>query len=367
MKYLFNRMILFAIGMLSLTGCMRIKPDEIGVRTVNFGMGEGIEQIDFDSGYHRNLWPIDTWNKLPRTIQKIRFSKDNQGMSSMLPGGIQITSTDGDKVTITAEVLFRIMEGNGYRVLQESGPTDKYSELVRGLSLDAVRVLFGRLKTEAFYDEKSRENVRRQAMVLLNERLKPRGLELVDFLSQSIEFDPNYENLIKQKKLADQRVELEKAKSRAAEERGKVDKLKAETLVKIQKVEKETDGEVGRLTTEVNLQIGSIKIEAEKSAATFLADASLYKDQKDAEGLKLMKTVEAEGSKRMNEALVGGGGRNLVALKAIANLNLGDVVFPSTGFDWFNPYDMAIHLGAGPDPAVSTAPQHGDQPVKQNK
>ena len=51
----------------------------------------------------------------------------------------------------------------------------------------------------------------------------------------------------------------------------------------------------------------------------------------------------------MNEALVGEGGRNLVALEAMKKVNLTEVTFPSTGYDWFNPYEMSARMGASPD------------------
>ena len=72
-----------------------------------------------------------------------------------------------------------------------------------------------------------------------------------------------------------------------------------------------------------------------------------------------MKSAEAEGSRSMNEALVGEGGRNLVALEAIRRLNVTDVTFPSTGYEWFNSHEMASRLGAGDD--VSGAPRAAAQ------
>jgi len=302
--------------------------------------------MDYKPGFHRFLWPLDSWQRFPSTVQHIRFAKNSQETWAPQGEALQITSADGDKVTLEAEVFFRIADGQAHRILQESGVGERYKETVRGLTIDEARVQFGQLGTESFYDFASREKVRQKAVTLLRERLVPRGIELIDLLVTSVEFDPNYENLIKQKKLADQRVELEKAKGRAATEKGKVTKIAVETVAKVTRIDRETEAEVTHKTTELNLKLGTLRSEAEKFAAGLKADAGLYKSQHDAEGALLVKASEAEGSRRMNEALMGEGGRNMVALEAVKQLTVNDVTFPSVGYDWFNPYEMALRLGA---------------------
>ena len=355
MKQALTKVMLCVAAIGVMTGCARIKPDEIGVRTRNFGMGEGIVPADYKPGFHRFLWPLDSWQRFPSTVQRIRFAKNSQETWAPQGEPLQITSADGDKVTLEAEVFFKIAEGEAHQVLQESGPGERYKEIVRGLALDEARVHFGQLNTESFYDVASREKVRLKAAAVLRDRLVPRGIELVDLLVTSVEFDPNYENLIKQKKLADQRVELEKAQGKAAEETGKVAKIAAETAAKVQKIERETDAEVTHKTTDLNLAMGTLRAEAEKFASGVKADADLYKNQHDAEGTLLLKSAEAEGSRRMNEALMGEGGRNLVALEAVKKLTVNEVTFPSVGYDWFNPYEMALRLGASPDTTTKSA------------
>ena len=53
LEYRFVFLMLVGISLTVLTGCTRIKPDEIGVRTINFGTGEGIMQEDYNPGFHR--------------------------------------------------------------------------------------------------------------------------------------------------------------------------------------------------------------------------------------------------------------------------------------------------------------------------
>jgi hypothetical protein len=253
-------------------------------------------------------------------------------------------------------VFFRIADNAAHRVLQDSGSGERCRSVVLNLSQDATRQVFGSLRTEEFYNEQRREAVRQQAITELRDSLSKRGIELVDLLVDSIEFDPNYESLIKEKKIADQRVELEKAKARSAEQRGKVNRIKVDTAAMLLKLERETDAQIATLDLENKALQASLKAEANKYATERNADGELYASEKRAEGARLVGQAEAEGTQRMNQALDGDGSRNLVALEAVRGMNLGEITFPSVGYEWFNPFDMAVRVGAG-DETVQTDEQ----------
>lgn len=348
--------LVIACAPLLLAGCTQIKPDEIGVRTVNLGK-QGIVPQDYEPGYHRFLWPLDTWHRFPSTVQSLAFAKAGARTAGRTAEAdpLQVTSSDGDRVIIDAEVFFRIKDDSAHLVLQDSGPGERYLDVVRSLSQDAARVVFGRLNTEDFYDEPRRDQARSDAMLLLRSKLEQRGVLLVDLLVSTIEFDANYENLIKEKKIADQRVELERAKSRAAEEQGKVSKIQAETTVMVQKIDRETDAQITRLRTATDMRIAGMLAEAERYAKQQHADADLYRAERGAEGERMVRLAEADGTRRKNEALSGEGSRNLVAMEALRRINLTDVTFPSMDYEWFNPYDMAARVGAGGAAAVRGA------------
>lgn len=333
----------------SAAGCIKIEPDEIGVRTLNVGGDEGIVKKDYGPGYHRYLWPLDTWHRFPSTVQRIQFHKDTRARTqvAMKNDALQVTSADGDRVAVSAEVFFRIRDDAAHRVLQDSGSGDRYLGVVSNLAQDAARFVFGRLGTEDFYSVQRREAARLEAISLLSERLEPRGIELVDLLVESIEFEPNYENLIKQKKIADQRVELEKAKARAAVEQGNVARIRVETTAALNKLEKETDAAITAMELENKAKMAALGAEANRYATERRADADLYASEKKAEGLRLAGQAEAEGTLHLNRAMEGDGSRNLVAMEAVRSINLTEITFPSIGYEWFNPFDMALRIGAG--------------------
>jgi len=276
---------------------------------------------------------------------------------------LQVTSADGDRVVLQADIFYRIADDAAYRVLQDSGPGDRYVGVVRTLAQDAARVVFGRLQTEDFYHQERRESARQEGAALLGERLGPRGIELIQLLVESLEFDPNYENLIKQKKVADQRVELEKALARAATQQGLVARIQVETEAKVKQVARELDALVVQLNADTDLRVVQLRAEAELYRAERGAEADLYFARQEARGQEAMLRAEAEGTRRLNEALAGDGGRNLVAMEALRHLNLVEVTFPSFGVDWLNPQEMAVRVGAEPALGGESELRQGTWPV----
>lgn len=350
--------LLVLLGFLA-AGCTRIDPDETGVRTLNFGRNKGIVPKDFGPGYHRYLWPLDSWNRFPSTVRHLRFAPptDTRTLSPHQPSdALQVTSADGDRVEVRADIFYRIADDAAHRLLQDSGPGDSYVGHVRNLAQDAARIVFGRLRTEDFYQEAQREAARQAGVAILRQRLEPRGIQLVDFLVETVEFDPNYENLIKQKKVADQRVELEKALARAATQEGQVARIQVETRARVQQVAREAEAVIVQLEADSDFAIARIRAEAERFAAERRAEAGLYAAQLAARGQEAILGAEAEGTRLLNQALAGDGGHNLVALEALRHLNLPEVSFPSSGFDWLNPQEMARRAGAADPSPVAPSP-----------
>ncbi|NCC51676.1 MAG: hypothetical protein EOM20_10715 [Spartobacteria bacterium] len=328
-----------------LTSCTRIEPDQVGVRTKNLARGKGIVPRDQGPGFHRFLWPMDSWHRFPSTVQRVHFGRTTGRPDVITYDAIDLTSADGDRVVLSAEALFRITENEAHRVLQDSGYGTRYLEVAAGLAQDAARALFGRLHTEEFYDVDQREAARREVRKLLGERLAARHMTLVDFLVERIEFSPDYESLIRAKKVADQKVELEKAKSRAAEERGKVTLVRTRTDTRLQALQKEADIDMMKARTEYELKMAGLQAEANKYAAERAADGHQYEGVKKAESIRLAKTAEAESIRLMNEALEGDGARNLVARETVKGLNMPDMMIASDGYPWLSPRKMALRLG----------------------
>jgi len=339
-----NRRLVIAIGVAVFALCvllgalLRIGPDEVGVRTDNFGFsGRGIVRQDFGPGWHLNIPLFHTWNVFPARTRRLELSKDPRHRSVLGSEALLVQSSDGDRVMLDIDIFFRIKAGAAHQLLQDSGAGDGHVRVISSLARDRLRAVFGTLKTEQFYDAGARHQKSREALVLMRKALEPRFIEVVDVLNQDVEFEPKYEQKIKDKKLADQNVELDKAQMRAAIERAKVANVNIETARQVKLIEATAAAESGR-----------IEAETRKYAAEKKGEADLYHDQLQAKGDLAIAQAEARVKQEKTRALTGSGGSNLAALEAVKNLKVESITFPTGGRDWFDVHEMATRLGARP-------------------
>jgi len=118
-------------------------------------------------------------------------------------------------------------------------------------------------------------------------------------------FNPEYEKVIRDKKLAEQNSERMRSEARAAAEQMKSELQKAK----------------GSVNQTLAAAQGSL------DTARLSADAQLFQSQKQAEALVAEKKAHAQGVRKQNEALAGSGGTALVKLKIAESLAGKDLVF----------------------------------------
>jgi hypothetical protein len=203
------------------------------------------------------------------------------------------------------------------------------------------------MKTEDFYNPARRRQAAADVQKMLVKTLGGKHIDVIDVLIRSVQFDPEYENKIRRKKLADQEVELNKSMAAAEGMAGKTQVIEAETAKLVALVEKEKEAELISMKAETDLQIATIRANAERYVTEKQADADLIHAQKGAEGLLMVRKAEAAGEKLRNEALQGGGGNILVALEAAKNLNITTIEVSTVDQDFLDLDAMAEKLGAG--------------------
>ena len=326
------------LAVVFLVSLIRIAPDEVGVRTNNLGLfGEGIAQEDFGPGWHVNLPIFNTFTVFPARVRRIEFTKDPRYRSAYGEEGLLMQSGDGDRVMMDLHVFFRIEPGMAHKLLQDSGPGDGHVRVIKALAKDRLRAVFGTLKTEQFYDPMARQAKAREAREELRRALQPRFIDVIDVLVEDVEFEPKYEQKIKDKKLADQQGELNKAQARAASERAIVAGIQLDTDKRVKLMMTISDAEADR-----------IKAEGSKYAAQKRAEADLYRDQLKAKGTLAQAVSEAKIKHAKTQALGGSGGANLAALEAVGKFKIDNITFPAASSDWFDVRQMATRLGARP-------------------
>lgn len=318
-----------------------------GVRTQEYAVfGEkGVVQKDFGPGWRRDLGPIDRWILFDSTVQTLEMSRDPQHGDRQVRDDVQVQSADGYTVSVDITMKYRIQQGKAHKLYQDTGSGTKYKTVVRNESERVCIALFGQMKTEEFYNPEERRKKAIQVKEQLAESLADNYVEVIDVLMRDVQFDPEYEMKIRRKKLADQEVELNKAQARAKTMAGKTQVIEAETVRKVEIVKKEKEAALIRMQAEADLKIARIKADADKYAVQKQADADLVAAQKGAEGQLLVKKAEAEGERLRNRAMMGVGGRIIVALEAARNLNLTDLIISTLAIDPLDIDGMVTRLG----------------------
>ncbi|MEI6891900.1 MAG: SPFH domain-containing protein [Pontiella sp.] len=322
---------------------------KVGVRIQQYSLfGEqGVIDKDFAPGWHRNLGPIDKWELFDTTVQTLEMTRQQRQGDHRSVDDVKVQSADGYAISLDVTIKYRIATGKANLLYRELGAGSKYKTIVRNEAQSACMGAFGIMKTEDFYNPAQRRRAAVDVHQMLNETLGAKHIEVIDVLIRSVQFDPEYENKIRRKKLADQEVELNKSMAAAATMSGKTQVIEAETSKLVKLVEKEKEAELIRMKAATDFQIATIQAKADRYVTEKQADADLIYAQKGAEGLLKVRMAEAAGEKLRNEAMQGSGGDILVALEAAQNLNITSIEVSTMEVDFLDLDAMAEKLGAG--------------------
>ncbi|MFW5857979.1 MAG: SPFH domain-containing protein [Planctomycetota bacterium] len=327
-----------------------IPAGQVGVRTQEYGIlgSKGVVQEDFGPGWHRDFGPIDSWVTFNSTIQTLEMTRDPRRGSRQTRDDVQVQSSDGYKVNVDVTVKYRIQDGQAHKLYQDTGGGERYKVIVRTEAEKACIELFGKMRTEDFYNPAERQRVSRQAHKELQESLKDNYVDVVGLLIRDVQFDPDYEKRIQAKKLADQEVEVQKSMDAAEKMSGKTQVIEATTTQEVEVIKEEKTAKLKRMQAETDRKIARIRADYERYATEKNAEAERIAAEKRAEGTLLVNSAEAEGERLRNRAMMGTGGEILVALEAARNLRLGEVTLSSVDTDLLDVEAMARKLGAPP-------------------
>ncbi len=321
---------------------------QVGVRIQQYNIlgKQGLIQKDYTPGWHLNRGPLDKWLLFDSTVQTLEMTRDPRRGSDRSVDDIKVQSADGYAISLDVTVKYQIIKDSAYKLYQQIGAGSKYRIIVRNEAQKACMGAFGQMETEGFYNPVARRTAAALVHNDLNNALNPKGMEVIDVLIRSVQFDPEYENKIRHKKLADQEVELNISMGNAEEMSGKTQVIEAETDKLVNIVIKEKEAQLIRMEAETDLQVKTIKAEFDRYVKEKEADANLIAAQKEAEGTLKVRTAEAAGERLRNEALQGSGGDILVALEAARNINVTDVDVSTLNIDFLNLDAMVDKLGA---------------------
>lgn len=291
-------------------GVVRINENQVGILANNLTRTLTLQPR---VGYHFFLPYISRIYVLDKTIQRLELTWAQRGAP---PRDIKLRVADGSQVSLDLTVDFKLRPEDAVRVIQRSGPGDRFARLwmeasARHYALKA----FGSLTMEQLYDAELRAAKAQLVQESMNKALSPEGIEVVAVIPGEFRFYAEYERIIQDKKLADQQVEEQQAQARAAQE---------DQERRIIEMQKELEVRKASFAAEMAARLVQAQADAEKrrreadgqySRAKLQADSRLYTMERQAKAALEKGSAEAEGLAKTREAMRGDGGLNTAALE----------------------------------------------------
>ena len=218
------------VGLFLLTAVtQKIPPASIGVKQVVFGTWQGVVQEDFRTGLVLAIPSYHRWHLLPRQTHFLHFVsgeklRDNRNTSRGIEDWqqpLELRTKDNNNVTIDVSLTYRIVEGSGYKLVEE-GLRLSYVERVRSQVLNVLRTELAKLTSEDLQLTDKRSVQAAKPSPFFDQDIGEFHVEPEDLLIRAVKFLPDYESKLQNKQLLRQESKLEEALTKQAEEDQKV-------------------------------------------------------------------------------------------------------------------------------------------------
>jgi len=273
------------------------KPTEVGIRIIKWSplAKRGISPHIYPPGATYFFPPIiNGWYTFDTKLQNMEMTISSRG-ARVGRDDLVFKTIDGNDIALDVIIAYRIDTTKAPQILQniaQSSP-ELEEKLVRPITRNVTRELFGALKTEDFYVADKRTEKAEGAKRILNEILNPLGVIVENVLPKDYRFSPAYQNAIEEKKIADQMAERFKSEVKATVE---------EYLQKIQQAQ----GEVNKMIADIDGEFHKAKIGVD----------AYYEQQKMiAKAIEAEGIADAKGIEKMVEAVNNTGGTTMIKMK----------------------------------------------------
>ncbi|MBS1258246.1 MAG: hypothetical protein MAG551_01299 [Candidatus Scalindua arabica] len=325
---------------------IRVEIDQIGVKTIVWGINRGVVQKDYNPGWHRYVRQIETWELYDATVQTFNFTREARTPDGKIESReLPIRTMDDYNVTVDIIVKFQIQRGKAHKIREEIGPGDRYKGFLESDIREVSRNVLGKMTEKDLYNPDEKRRRAEEAKQLLASAFDSRHINIIDFLILDMRFDPQLERKIKNVKLAELDQVLNISKERAVNQRGITQTIDATTEALAEKIQSDKDGQIVSLNAEMVTKVTKILADANKFLIEKKAEGDLYKEERRAAGELLIARAKAEGERLRRKAMTGAGGDMIVALEAARNINLDDVVVSTQDIDLLDIEEMIDKLG----------------------
>ena len=279
------------------SGCSTYSTEstEVGVRTRKI-FGAGIYPHVYEPGATYVFFPfLSDWATFDITIQKLEMATNKDRNSDRVDDPVLLKTTDGNDISIDVTVTWQIDRTKAPQILTHGGRSTAIikEELVRPACRAYVRDAFNELHSEEFFDRKRLLEKASKAKAKLNEELNAEGVLILEVMPGEQRFNPEYERVIHDRKIAEQNAERLKSEAQAAE---------AEQTRQLEKAR----GDVQAQIAEAKGRVERIRIAAERG---------LYENERIAKAILVEASAKAKAIEKQNKAMAGAGGRTAVKLR----------------------------------------------------
>ena len=308
---------LFALSLLA--ACLPHSTDstEVGVRVARVAIvgSPGVITEVYNPGATYFFPPvINDWYVFEVGVQNLVMTREGNAGARAGDDSIRFKTHDGNDISVDVTVTWRILADRAPYLLQFVGSDTRHVEerLVRPVSRSIIRDLLNELRSEQYYDTALRFAQAEAAREVCNHYLEPEGVMVEQVLLGEHHFNEAYEEVIRDKTIAEQQAARLRSESEAAREQRK------------QELEVAKGG-------------ASQLIEAARGNATkaqLRADANYFEKDRKAQARLAEARAKAEGLRARAKAMGGSGGRQMVKLKVAEALKGKPILFiPASGGD----------------------------------
>ena len=292
-------------------GLGRVNEDQVGVMVHNV---TGRLVLQEREGYYIFLPYLTSFYVLDKTIQQLDLSW------AQAPGRVsrdlKLKSVDGSSVSLDISISFKLVPSEAVSVLRRSGVGDRFAEVwLEPFARHVCLATFGQLTTEEMYDAGRRNEQAQTALDQLNALLSPQGIEIIAMIPGEFRFYQEYEQVIQEKKLADQQVEEQQSQAKALlqDQARQLVEARQRALAQLAT----TQGESTNRLIQASAEAEKIQREAEGYATTtrLEADGAFLTASSQAQARQAILLAEAAGLEQRRQALTGEGGLTLVGLE----------------------------------------------------
>lgn len=303
---------LVALGTLGCTA--NTESTEVGVRTVHVSLfgPSGVQPEVYEPGQTYFFFrAFSDWNVFDVGLQNLEMLREEGEGSRQGDDSLRFKTVDGNDISVNVTVAWRIEPSMAPYLLEFVGDSTRVVEekLVRPTSRTLIRDVLNQLTSEEYYQADRRFQMAEEARARLNAVLGTDGVVVEQVLLGEHKFNTTYEQIIRDKKVAEQEAARLVSETEAAAEEMKRDLERAK-------------GQVGKAVEEATGELKKRRLEA---------DAIYFERERQAEAILAEKKARAEGLTARARALSGSGGRNMVKLKVAEALKGKDIVFLPAG------------------------------------